>query len=62
MSANGITMQSETAVNTKEPEVVEEIKSGADLVSRLCYEHGLFCATHPKLVLFFAALVIITCR
>ena len=62
MSANGITMQSETAVNTKEPEVVEEIKSGADLVSRLCYEHGLFCATHPKLVQFFAALVIITCR
>lgn len=47
-------MQSETTVNTKEPE-------GADLISRLCYEHGLFCATHPKLVLFFAALVIITC-
>lgn len=55
------TMKNETTVNTKEPEV-EEIKSGADLISRLCYEHGLFCATHPKLVLFFAALVIITCR
>lgn len=54
-------MKNETTVNTKEPEV-EEIKSGADLISRLCYEHGLFCATHPKLVLFFAALVIITCR
>jgi len=62
MSANGITMESGTTVTNKEPEVVEEIKSGADLISRLCYEHGLFCATHPKLVLFFAALVIITCR
>lgn len=54
-------MESGTTVTTKEPEVVEEIKSGADLISRLCYEHGLFCATHPKLVLCFAALVIITC-
>jgi len=62
MNANGITMESGTSVNTKEPEVVEEIKSGADLISRLCYEHGLFCATHPKLVIFFAAVVIITCR
>ena len=62
MSANGITMESETTVNTKEPEVVEDTKSGADLISRLCYEHGLFCATHPKLVLFFVALVVVTCR
>lgn len=62
MSANGIAMESGTSVTTKEPEVVEEIESGADLISRLCYEHGLFCATHPKLVLFFAAVVIVTCR
>lgn len=55
-------MESGTSVTTKEPEVVEEIESGADLISRLCYEHGLFCATHPKLVLFFAAVVIVTCR
>lgn len=61
MSANGIKMESGT-VSTKEPEVVEEKESGADLIARLCYEHGLFCATHPKLVLFFAALVIVTCR
>lgn len=61
MSANGIKMESGT-VSTKKPEVSEEKESGADLISRLCYEHGLFCATHPKLVLFFAALVIITCR
>lgn len=61
MSANGITMENGTDT-TKEPDVVEEMDSGADWISRLCFEHGLFCATHPKLVIFFTAVVIFTCR
>lgn len=58
MSANGITMESET----KDSENVEESESGKDWISRLCYEHGYFCATHPKIVIFFTAVVIFTCR
>ncbi|KAL9968180.1 hypothetical protein ACROYT_G026523 [Oculina patagonica] len=60
MSANGITMESRTEI-TKEPDVLEEVQSGIDWISRLCFEHGLFCATHPKLVIFFTAVVIFTC-
>ena len=47
---------------SKENEIVEENESGTDWISRLCYEHGLFCATHPKLVIFFTAMVIFSCR
>lgn len=60
MSANKITMESGST--TKEREIVEEVESGTDWISRLCYEHGFFCATHPKLVIFFTAVVICTCR
>lgn len=60
MSANGIAMERET--NVKETENVDETEGGGDWISRLCYEHGFFCATHPKLVLFFTAVVIFTCR
>lgn len=60
MSSNGITMESETSV--KGTENAEESEGGGDWISRLCYEHGFFCATHPKLVIFFTAVVIFTCR
>ena len=40
----------------------KEVDKEEDWISRLCYEHGLFCATHPRLVIFFAAIVVIACR
>ena len=33
-----------------------------DLIARVWYQHGLFCATHPKLVIFSTVVVIFICR
>ena len=45
-----------------ETKMKEDGETGNDWASRVCYEHGLFCATHPNLVFFFTAVVIFTCR
>lgn len=58
MSANGIAVDDG---KSSEAQVVEERETGADWISRLCYEHGLFCATHPKLVIVFTAMVVFSC-
>lgn len=33
-----------------------------DLIAQIWYQHGLFCASHPKLIIFFSSIVILTCR
>lgn len=58
MSANEIAVDDG---KSNETQVMEE-KTSADWISRLCYEHGLFCATHPKLVIVFTAMVVFSCR
>lgn len=42
----------------------EEAKEDAtsEVISNLWYKHGLFCATHPKFIIFLSAIVVITCR
>lgn len=58
MSANEIAVDDG---KSNETQVMEEKETSADWISRLCYEHGLFCATHPKLVIVFTAMVVFSC-
>ena len=58
-ASNGIDMENETKNNT---ENAEDSDLGQDWISRLCYEHGYFCATHPKLVIIFTIVVVFSCR
>ncbi|XP_015773212.1 PREDICTED: sterol regulatory element-binding protein cleavage-activating protein-like [Acropora digitifera] len=51
-------MENETKNNT---ENAEDSDLGQDWISRLCYEHGYFCATHPKLVIIFTIVVVFSC-
>lgn len=57
-ASNGIDMENETKNNT---ENAEDSDLGQDWISRLCYEHGYFCATHPKLVIIFTIVVVFSC-
>ena len=61
MSADGINMENE-GKDKADGEDIKESDTGEDLISRLCYEHGYFCATHPKIVIIFALVVVFSCR
>lgn len=42
----------------------EEAKEDAisEMIADLWYKHGLFCASHPKFIIFLSSIVIIICR
>lgn len=57
---DGINMENE-GKDKADREDIKESDTGGDLISRLCYEHGYFCATHPKIVIIFALVVVFSC-
>lgn len=33
-----------------------------ELIAQVWYQHGLFCASHPTMIIVFSAIVVFTCR
>lgn len=53
-------MQESSAAAPQQNE--ESDDKNTDFVSVAFYNHGLFCATHPKLVIFVTGVIILACR